>query len=162
MARYAFKAGNEWAVKLSRLAAGQDKVAGKAIYAGAKIVADKIKSNIESLPEEKFRYLRDGDQFDGVTKEQKQDLAESFGVARVDTDRNGDYNTKLGFDGYGKHPTEKYPQGLPNQLLARAVESGSSVRRKQPFVRTAVRSTKKTAQSEMGRVVDEETKKIMK
>lgn len=162
MARYAFKAGNEWALKLSRLATNQKQVAGKAIYAGAKVVADKIKSNIEALPEESFRYLHGDDKFSGVPKEQKKDLAESFGVASIDVDKNGDYNTKLGFDGYGSQPSKKYPQGLPNQLLARAIESGSSVREKQPFVRTAVTATKKTAQAEMARVIDEEIEKIMK
>lgn len=162
MARYAFKAGEEWAMKLSRLSANQREVAGKAIYAGAKVVADKIKSNIESLPEESFRYLHNGDKFSGVPKEQKKDLKESFGVARIDVDANGDYNTKLGFDGYGSQPSKKYPQGLPNQLLARAIESGSSVREKHPFVRPAVTATKKTAQAEMARVVDEEIKKNMK
>lgn len=162
MARYAFKAGEEWARKLSRLSANQREVAGKAIYAGAKVVADKIKSNIESLPEESFRYLHNGDKFSGVPKEQKKDLKESFGVARIDVDANGDYNTKLGFDGYGSQPSKKYPQGLPNQLLARAIESGSSVREKHPFVRPAVTATKRTAQAEMARVVDEEIKKNMK
>ena len=162
MARYAFKAGDDWALKLSRLATGQKQVAGKAIYAGAKAVADKIKNSIESLPEESFRYLHGDDKFSGVPKEQKKDLADSFGVASIDVDKNGDYNTKLGFDGYGSHPSKKYPQGLPNQLLARAIESGSSVRKKRPFVRPAVTATKKSAQAEMARVIDEETEKIMK
>lgn len=162
MARYAFKAGDEWALKLSRLATNQKQVAGKAIYAGAKVVADKIKSNVNTLPEESFRYLRDGDKFSGVPDEQKKDLADSFGIASIDVDKNGDYNTKLGFDGYGRRPSDKYPKGLPNQLLARAIESGSSVRRKHPFVRPAVTATKRAAQAEMGRVIDEESKKIMK
>jgi len=156
------KVGDEWARKLSKLSTGQKEIAGKAIYAGAKVVADKIKDNIEKLPEDTFRYLQGDDKFSGVPDGQKKDLEESFGVASIKVDSDGNYNTKLGFDGYGSYPTKKYPKGLPNQLLARAVESGSSVREKHPFVRPAVNATKKTAQAEMGRVIDEEIEKIMK
>ncbi|HHY28089.1 MAG TPA: hypothetical protein GX523_15340 [Desulfitobacterium dehalogenans] len=162
MARMTFKAGDEYALKLSRLATNQSEIAKKAIYAGAKIVADEIKSNLDAIPEEKFRYLRDGDQFSGITQEQKRDLLDSFGITPITTDEKGNWNAKIGFDGYGSKSTKKYHRGLPNQLLARAIESGSSVRRKVPFVRPAVTAKKKAAQAEMGRVVDEEIKKLMK
>lgn len=162
MARMTFRVGDEWALKLSKLATSQEEVARRAIYAGAKVVADKIKGNLETLPEDQFRYLPSGEQFAGLPKQQKKDLVESFGVTPITTDEKGNYNAKIGFDGYGSTPTRAYPKGVPNQLIARAVESGSSVRKKTPFVRPAVNATKKVAQAEMGRVVDEEIKKIMK
>ncbi|MEL7610601.1 MAG: hypothetical protein AAGU74_14000 [Bacillota bacterium] len=150
MARMTFKASDEYALKLSRFAAGSDEIAKKAIYAGAKIVADKIKATLEGVPTEKFRYLRGGDQFGGLTRTQKADLLASFGITPITRDENGDWNAKIGFDGYGSKSTNKYPQGIPNQLLARAVESGSSVRHKHPFVRPAVNATKQAAIAEMG------------
>ena len=162
MARMTFKAGDEYALKLSRLAAGADEIAKKAIYAAADIVADEIGKNIDALPTESFRYLRDGDKFSGVPGQQKQDLKDSFGITPISLDGDGNWNAKIGFDGYGSTPTKAYPQGLPNQLLARAIESGSSVRQKTPFVRPAVNATKKQAQTEMARVIDEETAKTMK
>ena len=58
MAKMTFKTGDEYAMKLSKLAKQSDEVARKAIYAGAKIVADEIKRNIQSLPEEKYRHLK--------------------------------------------------------------------------------------------------------
>ena len=58
-------------------------------------------------------------------------------------------------------PTKQYPKGLPNQLLARAIESGSSVRQKKPFVRPAVTATKKQAIAEMEKIIDEEVEKSM-
>lgn len=161
MARMAFKAGDEFALKLSRLATGSDEIAKKAIYAGAGIVADKIKANIQSLPSDTFRHLAPEEKFSGLPEAAKRDLAESFGVTPIKQDADGNWNAKVGFDGYGSHPTKKYPQGLPNQLLARAVESGSSVRQKKPFVRPAVNATKGKAQAKMGEVIDEEIKKIM-
>lgn len=160
MARISFKKGDEYALKLSKFAAGADEVAKKAIHAGANIVADRMKAGIKSLPTEKFRYLRDGDKFRGVTESQKKDLEESFGITPIAKDKNGDLNAKLGFDDYGSFPTKKYPKGVPNQLLARAVESGSSVRYKTPFVRPAVNASKKPAVTEMACVIDEEAKKI--
>lgn len=161
MARMTFKAGEEYAIKLSKLATKQEEIAKKAIYAAAGIVADKIKSNLNSLPEEKFRYLRDGEKFVGVPERQKKDLIDSFGITPITTDNKGNWNAKIGFDGYGSIPTKKYPNGLPNQLLARAIESGSSVRRKKPFVRPAVNATKKQAQAKMAEIIDKEIEKIM-
>ena len=161
MARMTFKASDEYALKLSRLATESDEVARKAVYAGAKIVADKIKSNLEAVPTEKFRYLRGGDQFNGLTKVQKADLLASFGITPITRDEDGYWTAKIGFDGYASMPTKEYPQGIPNQLLARAVESGSSVRRKHPFVRPAVNATKKAVVEKMNSVINEEVEKIM-
>lgn len=161
MARMTFKAGEEYAIKLSKLATKQEEIAKKAIYAAAGIVADRIKANLNALPEEKFRYLRDGEKFVGVPERQKKDLIDSFGITPITTDSKGNWNAKIGFDGYGSIPTKKYPNGLPNQLLARAIESGSSVRRKKPFVRPAVNATKKQAQAKMAEIIDKEIEKIM-
>ena len=135
MARMTFKAGEEYAIKLSKLATKQEEIAKKAIYAAAGIVADKIKSNLNSLPEEKFRYLRDGEKFVGVPERQKKDLIDSFGITPITTDSKGNWNAKSVLTA-----TEAFQQNtrsLPNQLLARAIESGSSVRQKKPFVRLA-------------------------
>lgn len=157
-----FRVGDEYAMKLSKLASDQDEIAKKAIYAGAKVVADKIKNNLEALPTEKFRHLKDGEQFSGLPVEQKKDLVDSFGITPITEDEKGNYNTKLGFDGYGSTPTKKYPSGVPNQLIARAVESGSSVRQKIPFARPAVNAAKKPAKAVMAKVIEDETKKQMK
>lgn len=160
MARMTVKATDDYALKLSKLAAQTEEVAKKAIYAAANIVADKVASNLAALPEDKFRRLKDGEKFTGLPEKQKKDLQDSFGVTPIKQDEDG-WNAHIGFDGYGSKPTEKYPKGVPNQLLARAVESGSSVRQKTPFVRPAVNATKKEAIDAMERVIEEEFKKII-
>lgn len=162
MARMTFKAGEEYELKLSKLAAGSEGIAKKALYAAGEIVANEVRKNLEALPEEKYRRLKDGESFDGLSAGQKQDLSESFGVTKIKLSKDGFWNVKIGFDGYGRFPTKKYPNGLPNQLLARAVESGSSVRQKHPFVRPAVNATKKAAVEAMQKVIDEEIEKTMK
>lgn len=169
MARFAFKAGEEFAMKLSKLAAKTDEVAVSAVKRGAGILTDEVRARLNALPEDfqedpnaPYRYLRPGEKFSGIPPSQKEDLLEALGHTPVDVDDKGDYNAKVGFDGYGSQPTEKYPKGVPNQLVARAIESGSSVREKRPFVAPAVRRARKRAVEAMQSVIDEEYEKIMK
>jgi len=138
MATISFKDGSEYALKLSRLGSGSDVVAKKAIYKGAKVVADKIRANLEAV----------------VSADATGELAASLGVTPMKQDSDGNWNVKIGFDGYDK-------SGVPNQLKARVLESGSSKQPKRPFVRPAVNSTKAKALDEMKKTIDEETQKIM-
>lgn len=161
MAKITFKAGEEFARKLSHFAQHSDEIARKALYDAADLVADRVRANLEALPEEKFRFLRDTDTAGGPSRSQKKDLLAGFGVTPIRLGRDGWWTVKIGFEGYGSFPTKAYPRGVPLPLLARAVESGSSVRRKTPFIRPAVNSTRKAAVEAMEAVIDEETKKIM-
>ena len=138
MVRMAFKAGEDYALKLSKIADGSDAIAKKAIYAAAGIVADKIKDNLEHV----------------LSPYATGDMSDSFGISPIGTDKNGDWNTKLGFDGYDS-------KGVPNQLKARVLESGSSREAKRPFVRPALNATKNQAKMEMEKIIDEEIKKYM-
>lgn len=141
MARITFKAGEEFVMKLSRLEAGSEEIAKRAVYAGAGIVADKIRENLSAN-------LSGSQQSSGA-------LEASLGITPVAADRDGWINAKIGFDGYDE-------RGVPNQLKARVMESGSSRVKKRPFVRPAVTATKKAAVEAMQRVIDEEIEKTMK
>lgn len=141
MARMTFNAGDEYMLKLSQLAAGSEEIAKKAVYAAADIVTDKIRENLTAN-------LAGSEQSTGA-------LEASLGITPIQVDRDGFINAKVGFDGYDE-------KGVPNQLKARVMESGSSKVQKRPFVRPAVNATKKAAQDEMQRVVNEELEKIMK
>ena len=81
-----------------------------------------------------------------------------MGIAPAGVNGEGNTNTKVGFAGYGTFPTKKYPKGVPNALLARSVESGSSVRKKAPFVRKAVNKSRDKAISEMEKKINESIK----
>ena len=134
-----------------------------AVYVGAGVVADEIRKNLENLPEEPFRHLDTfcGDYFREVPTGQKKDLVESFGLTPIERGKDGLLHTHAGFDGYGSYPTKDYPKGLPNRLVARAIESGSSVRQKTPFIRPAVKATREKAVKAMEEVIDEACKKII-
>ena len=133
-----FKAGDDFAIALSRLATGSEVIAKKAIYAGANIIADKIKSNLQGV----------------LSSEATGELLASFGVTPIEKDASGNWNAKIGFDGYGT-------DGVANQLKARVLESGSSRQPKRPFVRPAVNATKRQVVDRMGEVINEEIRRIL-
>lgn len=137
MARLAFKMGDEYALKLSRLATGSEEIAKMAIYEGSKIVADQIKKNLEGV----------------LSEAATGELVAAFGITPIEKDSEGNHNAKIGFDGYDS-------RGVPNQLKARIIESGSSTHRKKPFVRPAVNKTRKQVIKKMGEIVERETEKL--
>lgn len=162
MARISFKGFEDYAEALKKLefAAQGGEMLEKAAKAGGAPVADEIRRRLRNLPEDEYRRLNPGEVFTGIPAGQKEDLLDSLGVTPPQRDRKGFVNVKVGFDGYGSYPTRAYPDGLPNQLLARAVESGSSVRKKTPFVRPAVQATRKEAVDEMDKAIRQELEKI--
>lgn len=139
MAGITFKAGEEYAAKLSRLGEKGEEIAKKAVYEGAGIVADQIRGNLQKV----------------ISGESTGDLERSLGITPIQLDADGMWNAKIGFDGYDS-------KGVPNQLKARVMESGSSKRKARPFVRPAVNATRAKARAAMERVVHEEINKIMK
>ena len=145
--------------KLERLAIDPREYIGEAIYAGADIVADAMRSQIQSLPVAQV-YAKDGAKISTITSVQKKGLLEGFGIAKMRKD--GDYyNVKLGFNGYNGQKTKAHPGGVPNSLIARSIVSGTSFRQKNDFAGKAVRSTKAAAERKMEEKLDEKIKEIM-
>jgi HK97 gp10 family phage protein len=148
--------------KLTTLGEKNKEIAEEAIYEAAKIVADRVKKNLEALPEDKYGHLPPGETFKGVPKGYKKGLISSFGISKIEHYSDGAVNVVLGFDGYSRYPTKKYPKGVPHQLIARSVESGSSIQQKHPFFRRAVNATKKKALEAMDDIISKESGKILK
>lgn len=120
---------------------------GQAIYEGAGIVADQVMANIQSLPVDERGYTKEGT-LHGVTSLQKAGLAEGFGIAKLQ-DEGGYAHVKLGFNGYNGVKSKRYPNGQPNSMIARSVNSGSSFRDRIPFVDNAVNAKKSAAEQAM-------------
>lgn len=163
MGIFIFKGLEEYELKLSKLEAGTEKIIGKAIYAGAGIMADAVRKNIASLPivPPKNSFGTATTPISGVTAAQKAGISEGFGISKMELD-NGYYHVKLGFEGYNRTKTKKYPSGQPNILIARSVENGTSFRSKHPFVSPAVRGSRKAAEQKMKEVLDEEINRLEK
>lgn len=158
------KGMDEYLSKLGNLEMTAPLAIGRAIYQGAKVVADAIERNIEALPVDDSQH---GDQLKGIRSIQKEGLkgrpkgkGGGFGISKAET-TNGYTHVKLGFDGYNKLRTKKYPGGQPNAMIARTIEGGNSFTRKHPFVGPAVRASRDQAEAAMGRTIDAEINKVM-
>ena len=149
----------EYENKLLKLENLTREILGEAIYEGAGLVADAVKSSIESIPIDE-RYVTGGATLYGITPEQKAGLRDGFGIARM-RDDNGFLNVKLGFDGYNSQVTTKYPGGQPNSLIARSVNAGTSFRQRIPFIDNAVNQTKGAAEQKMTETAEKAIGKAM-
>ena len=81
------------------------------------------------------------------------DLRDSEILTRFVTDE-GQVYTAVVFDGYDRN-------GVPNSLKARAIESGTSRMKKQPFIRPTVNRMKQRVIERMNRGVNEYIKNLM-
>lgn len=154
MATWKFKGLDEYIAKLDRLKADSKGAIGNAIYEGAGLVAREVAGEIQKLP------VKNQYKGDGITSVQKAGLVEGFGISHIQDD--GYYrNVKLGFDGYNKQKTKKYPNGQPNSVIARSVNSGSTWRKKDPFVDRATRRSKGACETKMAQVLDKKINEIM-
>lgn len=138
------KGGDDFSGLLSSLAGDQViTVMKSACYAGAGVIADALKTEIRNLPVESG-YMRNGRKRNVVGTNDKEALERCLGVSHIEA--TGDKaDVAVSFAGYNGRPTKKYPGGVPIQLIARSIESGSSVRVKNPFIRRAFNNAKKTA-----------------
>ena len=141
MAKITFNLGEDYMLRLEKLADRSEETIKMAIYEGAGTLTDQIRENLEAN-------LSGSEQSTGA-------LEAALGISPVIQDRDGVWNAKIGFDGYDE-------KGVPNQLKARVMESGSSKIQKRPFVRPAVDASKKAVEAAMQQVIDEETEKIIK
>lgn len=166
MARIMFKGIWEYCKVLEKLKDEKNDVIKSAVYRGAAIVADEIKAGLKTLPiEEGPNGLppvgTPEKKLKGVSRRQKADLIDSFGLAPIRND-NGYIQTKAGVEGYGSVPTRNYPKGTPNVALMRSIESGTSFREKHPIFRQATNRAKKRAVAAMQESLDEQLGKRFK
>lgn len=146
MAKYrGVKGGEEFSALLSGLAGDQAITVMKAaVYSGVGVLADALKAEIQSLPEDNG-FKPNGFKRNVIDRHDKRMLQERIGISKIES--TGDRaNAVVSFNGYNERPTKKYPNGVPVPLIARSIESGSSVREKNPFVRRAFNAAKTNAQ----------------
>ena len=161
MARIQFKRLKEYELQLSKLESETTRIAGAAIYEGAAIMTDEIKKGIQNLPVVRGYGTERNPLPGGVTATQKKGLLDGLGIAKMQDD-GGYINVKIGFDGYNRTQTTKYPQGQPNQLVARGVESGTSWKQAHPFVKPAIARSRRIVEEKMKEVIEREIAKIAK
>lgn len=154
---------NSYIVQIEKMMKDSTEILERAIYPGAGMMADEISKAIDALPVVSPRARGTAEKpLRGITSEQKKGLKNGFGISSAIDDGNGYINVKLGFDGYNSVKTKKYPQGQPNALIARSVNSGTYFREKIPFIDKTVRKNKKRCEKEIEKELEKELKKLIK
>ena len=150
MAKLTVNGLEDFSTRIHALGEKGEDVAKAAVYEGAKVLTEAVKQAIRELPEEPWHFVRPGkgEELNVITPADKEDLINGLGIAHFDS-TGGKVTTAIGFNGYSSHPTKKYTSGVPLALIARSIESGSSVRRKLPFMRRAANNAKERAQQAM-------------
>ena len=156
--------------KVQKLENAAMKATAKGMYKGAGIAADNLSSSINSIRTEPFVYATTTKR--AASPEEKAVLqSAAHGVAKFHT--NGvEMDTSVGLDnsGYatfarakvfgkmksGRHRGER---GIPIPVLARSIESGTSFREKQPFMRRAWAKSKSPAAEAIRSTVESELQK---
>ena len=159
MATLKFEGVDAYITELNRLEGATEEIIGKTIYKGAGVVADAIKANIRALPIAQGVMGTEGKKLNGITAAQKTGLINGFGISPM-RNQSGQYDVKIGFDGYNRTFTKQYPNGQPNVVVARSIEAGTSFRQKHPFVAPAVRATKGQAEAIMKETLEAEIRKV--
>lgn len=121
-----------------------------ALYDGASVLTDGIRDAIKNISPRSGGY---GQYWIGVTDVERQGLLDGLGIA-THKQKNGKVDTKIGFAGYNDYVTKKYPNGHPNSLVARSLESGTSWLHKTPFIAPTVRRLRKSVVQAMQLEID--------
>lgn len=150
----------DFSLLLSEIPKQSIGVMNAAVYAGAGVVIEAVKEEIRALPVEEG-YMKDGYTRHTVKRFEKEELLEHVGISPISV-KDGVVSAAVGFDGYTKNTTKKFPSGIPIPLLARSIVSGSSVRDGTPFLRVAVNKSKKAAQEAMKAAAEAKIKEITK
>ena len=141
---------------LTKLFNDSEEICKRSAYEGARIVADKCRAGIEGLPVRS--YSKRSGMVSGVTASQKEGLLAGLGIAHFRND-GGFINVKIGMDGYNSTKTKQFPNGQPNALIIRSLESGTSFRARNPVITKATNAARGPAEAAIQKQMDEEIKK---
>ena len=158
MAKFQVGTGlDDYLTQIQNLEFTAPKALAYAVYAGAKVVADEIRKDLEALPtEEKFYNPKTA-----LLPAEKQGLLDGLGIS-AQKNENGYVNSKIGEDGYNDDVTEKYPRGHPNAMIARALEHGTSFMPRNPVFTRATKRAKAAAEEAMAQEIDNQISDTMK
>lgn len=130
--------------QLKAIGGSIENVQKVAVYTGMAVIRDEVVRQIQALPVQNG-YIEKKDLPRHVITDREQDqLIKHIGIAHMDN-KNGTVSTRISFDGYTDIRTKAYPRGLPAVMVARSINSGSSVRTKIPFMRQAQAAAKNKA-----------------
>ena len=139
MAKVQMKMPEDFLMKVSRLADKTDEIIPKVLEAGAEVVEDKVRSNLQSV-------IGSGTKYDSRST---GELLRSLGTSPALQDRNGDFDIKVGF-------SEPRSDGDSNAKIATILEYGKSGQPAKPFLKPARSASKNARISRMKATPDQE------
>jgi HK97 gp10 family phage protein len=159
MATFKFEGVDDLIDQYKKLEKDTKNMIGRSIYNGAGVVMKSVKSAVEGIhTDDSFGTAENP--VSGPSTIQKLGLIHALGIAPMRQDGTF-WNVKIGFDGYNRVKTKTWPQGQPNMMVARSIESGTSWMSKQPFMRKAEQGSRARCEEVMRETIDNEIKKII-
>ena len=143
MAKMAFRMPDEFLHRISRLADKTDEIVPKVLKAGADVVVEKVRSNLESA-------------IGHNTQEESRSTGQllgALGVSPAKLNRDGNHDVKIGF-------AENRDDRRKNALIANVMEHGSSTQPARPFLAPAKRATKQSSIDTMAAQLEKEINNI--
>ena len=143
MAKATWKMPEDFLMKVSQLADKTDEILPKVLEAGAEVVEEKVRSNLEAV-------------IGSGTKEPSRStgqLLSALGTSPALLDRNGDFNVKVGF-------AEPRSGGISNAKIATILEYGRSGQPAKPFLKPAKSASKNAAVEAMKAKLEQEVNGI--
>ena len=135
------------------------------VYPGAKVLADAMRAAVNGLPAMSDGAARAhwqaGVPMAMISESQKAGLQESLGITPIRRDKGGVIQCSVGFTGYNSVRTNKFPNGQPNNEVARSLEKGTSYLVRDPFATRAVRTARPSAEAAMRAEADAQIQRIM-
>lgn len=136
-------------------------VARKCAYDGAALLRGELEESVKALPLDTDGFTVGTDPLRVITERDRADLAACAGISKIESDGLGT-SVSVSFDGYISRTEKDFPKGVPAALIARSIESGSSVRAKRPFMRMTVKNSSERVLSAMQETMTESIAQISK
>lgn len=137
------KMPEDFLIQLSKLGNKTDEIISSVLDAGGEVVADKVKSNLQSV-------IGSGLQEKGRST---GELVSALGVSSAKQDREGNFNVKIGF-------AEPRRNGDSNAKIANIIEYGKHGQPPKPFMKPAKSAARKPCIAAMKAKFEEEIKKL--
>lgn len=145
--KISFQGLDEYQKQLDEIREHVPKLVNMSLYDGTAILANAVQEEINGLKE--------------LTPEARQGLHEGLGVAHFWHEGDA-VVTKIGFEGYNKKKTKRWPKGQPNAMIARSLIRGTSWQQANRFTRRAATKVRQKCVDAMKNRFDKELQKITK
>lgn len=159
MAKVVSSGFDELAAMFGELADHSGDVAAAAVYAGAGLMADKLRSSLDNLQVEDSREHKTK----SVLPYEKVALQNGMVITKFIRDKGrGFTQTSITFKGRSDHRTESFPDGVPTILLARAITKGTTFRIANRFIPNTANRNRKAVEQLMAETTEREFMKHIK